>query len=819
MNPREALAIGSDTRPPVLHVHEEESDEEMNDIKKALALITKSMSQRNARKPMSSNNHRRRVEHDGRAGYQKPEEKAKSGDKGKEVKKDNAWLRMSSDDEEGGPICMLDQDEAWDLTSDEGREDQLCLMANNVEDELYSEDGGRDFNDLDSDHSESPSEVLPDPYIELENQVKDLALKVSEYDKKIKKANNMTTIAESKLASEHALVVKFSIELAHSKDKVNMLTLANKTLEDKVASLNDNITEIDYLLSSREIKAEHLVQYLLPVSHSIRCFGDPSFSVSQLLSCSLCNQSRLLQIGSGFSVETEDEELQSRGSLEVKMSRVWKGRCVKSFSYESRLGVLVCVLGVLKAFTNKQELCIFISLILFFFISLFDCLDLTITDLQKKLHEVEVLSRVSVQKYEAIFAQRTNLFAKIKDMEDKFLKRGQTDQTIHMNQPKEFNYYNPKEGIGYKSPSYLKRAISKTRTMYDLRYMSLGYKIVFMKEYDAPEQLKEEKDRKNKHSIPFNYTSLNASYATREIPLSKDYTPSYTEAEMNQEVPILSKIFSDNKTFFEKRIATLEAKLEDERRMSLREKDLFLSRINELEIALKSNSPSKDKQSTFGTRDNLRHHHHALNVDAPHFRPSSTYTQNSQSIILRSPIYTTISYMDDLSIMAPKSTVQISEIVSDDCTNRVSENGRSPDTSKPGNIVPPKPTQKDKGKDKVITPESEVASSSRSNVNVPKKNKSFRKPKNSSKPKGHSHNFHPKNNTSHSNSQNVKSKNHTSRNVRDDHLRNDRHRAKENGTKEGNHLKPFAHKPRFTNNRFHSVRPWLLVCKEVRGVF
>ena len=191
--------------------------------------------------------------------------------------------------------------------------------------------------------------------------------------------------------------------------------------------------------------------------------------------------------------------------------------------------------------------------------------------------------------------------------------------------------------------------------------MSLGYKIVFMKESNDPEQLKEiekkEKARKNKQSFPFNYTSLNASYATREIPLSKDYTPSYTEAEMNQEVPILERIYKDNNTFYEKRIAKLEEELEDERRMSLREKDLFLSKINELETALKSKSTPKASQSTFGTCDNPRHHHHTLNVDAPDFRPSSTYTQNSQSIVLRSPTCTTISYMDDLSIMAPKSTV------------------------------------------------------------------------------------------------------------------------------------------------------------------
>ncbi|KAJ9565142.1 hypothetical protein OSB04_001108, partial [Centaurea solstitialis] len=686
-----------------------DSDEEMNDMKKALALITRTLSKRNLRKPMSSNNHRyysrkryenkprgevrryerpaefdtrryeeprerryderryqerryddqerryddsekrydeprrfdqepRRLEQGSRDVYHKPEDKAKTDDKGKEPKKDGsptcfkcgkpghfakncinhvskydyyknkmnlakkqddglallaedeAWLQMSSDDEERGLVCMLAQDDAWNVDSDEGK-DQLCLMAD--VDEEYSEDDDRDYNDVNSDHSDSSYEVLPDPYTELENQVKGLAQKVSEYENKIKQANKQTTIAESKLASEHALVVKFNIELAYSKDKVNMLTLANKTLEDKVTSLNANIT-----------------------------------------------------------------------------------------------------------------------------------------DLQKRLHEAEIVSSENVKKYEFIFAQRINLFAKIKDMEDKFLKRGQTDQTIHMNQPKKFNYYNPKEGIGYKSPCYLKRAISKTPTLYDLRYMSLGYKIIFMKESDDPEQLKEieknEKARKTKQSFPFNYSSLNASYATREIPLSKDYTPSYTEDEMNQEVPILEKVYKDNQTFYEKRIAKLEAELEDERRMSLREKDLFLSKINELEKALKSKSTPTASQSTFGTRDNSRHHHHRWNVNALDFIPSSTSSTNSKSMVLRSPICTTISYMEDLAYMAPKSTVQISEIVSDDSTNRVGENGRSSGQSKPGNKAPPKLSRKDKGKDKVVTPESEVASSSRTNVNVPKKNRRFK---------------------------------------------------------------------------------------------
>ncbi|KAJ9538853.1 LOW QUALITY PROTEIN: hypothetical protein OSB04_031586 [Centaurea solstitialis] len=141
--------------------------------------------------------------------------------------------------------------------------------------------------------------------------------------------------------------------------------------------------------------------------------------------------------------------------------------------------------------------------------------------------------------------------------------------------------------------------------------------------------------------------------------------------------------------------------------------------------------------------------------------------------------------MRALTYTAPKSTVQTSEIVSDDCTNRVGENGRSSGQSKPGNVVSPKLSRKEKGKDKMVTPESEVASSSRTNVNVPKKNKRFRKPKNATKPKEHSHNFTPK-------------KKHLTYSL----SKCQRRKNKESGSKEGSRPKPFAHKPSFMKNNF-----------------
>ena len=54
-------------------------------------------------------------------------------------------------------------------------------------------------------------------------------------------------------------------------------------------------------------------------------------------------------------------------------------------------------------------------------------LKLQISEISEKLELTENENAKNVVKYNAIFAERNELYAKIKELEDEFLKRGQTD--------------------------------------------------------------------------------------------------------------------------------------------------------------------------------------------------------------------------------------------------------------------------------------------------------------------------------------------------------------------------------------------------------
>ncbi|RUT72648.1 hypothetical protein, partial [Ancylomarina longa] len=79
-------------------------------------------------------------------------------------------------------------------------------------------------------------------------------------------------------------------------------------------------------------------------------------------------------------------------------------------------------------------------------------LNMRISELAEQLQILENECSKNVVLYDSIFAERTDLYAKIKELKEELLKRDQTAQTIHLNKPKEFKFYHPKEGLGFDNP-------------------------------------------------------------------------------------------------------------------------------------------------------------------------------------------------------------------------------------------------------------------------------------------------------------------------------------------------------------------------------
>ena len=133
---------------------------------------------------------------------------AKQQDDGKALmEEDEAWLQMLSDDEDDGPMCM---------------------MVDHEDEEFTYDDDDQDFSDQKSSGSESTSDVDSDSFSLFQEQINILSSKVSDYENNLLKERNLNASLESKLVNEHALVVKFNIELADAKDYINTLTLAKK---------------------------------------------------------------------------------------------------------------------------------------------------------------------------------------------------------------------------------------------------------------------------------------------------------------------------------------------------------------------------------------------------------------------------------------------------------------------------------------------------------------------------------------------------------------------------------------------------------------
>ena len=95
--------------------------------------------------------------------------------------------------------------------------------------------GEESYNSDDDDRlsvkSETNSEVNFDHFIDFEEQMHEMMIKIQEFEVKLKNKGNLVNSLENKLKSEHELVLQFSLEKA----------LALKS----VTSLEESITELE----------------------------------------------------------------------------------------------------------------------------------------------------------------------------------------------------------------------------------------------------------------------------------------------------------------------------------------------------------------------------------------------------------------------------------------------------------------------------------------------------------------------------------------------------------------------------------------------
>ena len=80
------------------------------------------------------------------------------------------------------------------------------------------------------------------------------------------------------------------------------------------------------------------------------------------------------------------------------------------------------------------------------------------------------------------------------------LKRGQIDQTIFLNKPKEFKGYQIREGVGFENPHHLKHFQVIVPTLYDYMYFKVPkeYRMRFTRSFDEVEAIHDERRKRIK---------------------------------------------------------------------------------------------------------------------------------------------------------------------------------------------------------------------------------------------------------------------------------------------------------------------------------
>ncbi|KAI3672632.1 hypothetical protein L6452_38728 [Arctium lappa] len=199
-----------------------------------------------------------------------------------------------------------------------------------------------------------------------------------------------------------------------------------------------------------------------------------------------------------------------------------------------------------------------------------------------------------------------SLLGKLKSLEEKLYKMGQTKQTIFLNKPKEET---ERWGIGYKNPHCLEKGMSEVPGLYDHLNMQLArrlpaFKTFWTKLSKEDEANETEKRMKSaKVHLPFYYAKLNNSYDENPIykkkePLSSDFFPSYSIKEMEAK-PIKGKLYVPP-LVLERKISELETSLSDVRLMINIEQSIFTTVFSNSVLSKASNSNDLSGSSNKG---------------------------------------------------------------------------------------------------------------------------------------------------------------------------------------------------------------------------
>ncbi|KAI3729733.1 hypothetical protein L6452_18398 [Arctium lappa] len=219
-------------------------------------------------------------------------------------------------------------------------------------------------------------------------------------------------------------------------------------------------------------------------------------------------------------------------------------------------------------------------------------------ELKSKLRKSELHVYELTKMHSSCTEENKTLIAKLKSLEEKLYKLGQTEQTIHLNKPKEEI---EKWGIGYKNPQCIQKGISKVPALYDHLSLKLARRIPEFKTFWTRLSEKDEADetekrlKSSKVHLPFYYAKMNNSYNENPIyqkkkSLSNDFFQSYFEKEMEAK-PIQGKLYVPP-LVLERKISELENSLTDER-LLMNIEQFFFSNVFKNFILSKS-SKSED---------------------------------------------------------------------------------------------------------------------------------------------------------------------------------------------------------------------------------